>query len=152
MHTLGTRGSAFQMTLREAEVVKHVSRALGALGYSEQVAHKGRGRPDIHVRNFSGHQFVVEAKGEGREHSREQSMDSSIVHALGQLSLRYTYNRSISGRHYGLAFPESFRRRVLSKLTPGTVRLFRLNIFFVTEGGKVTRLDANAVRRGLRSR
>lgn len=133
------------MTLREAEVVKHVSRVLGGLGYTEAVVQHGRGRPDIHVRDRAGHQFVVEAKGEGREHAREQSMDSSIVHALGQLSLRYTYGRAISGRHYGLAFPESFRRRVLSKLTQGTVRLFRLNVFFVTVAGKVTRLDAKAL-------
>lgn len=140
------------MTLREAEVVKHVSRKLGAMGYTEPVAPRGRGRPDLHVRNRQGHQFVVEAKGEGREYSREQSMDSSIVHALGQLSLRYTYNRTKSGRHYGLAFPESFRRRVFSKLTIGTVRLFRLNLFFVSEIGRVTRLDAREVQNSLTSR
>lgn len=40
---------------------------------------------------------------------------------------------------------------MFTKLTPGTVRLFRLNIFFVTKTGRVRRLDAKALNRELYS-
>ncbi len=49
----------------EVDVVKNVARELSALGYRSPVQRLGRGRgSDLHLSDYAGHQFVVEAKGE----------------------------------------------------------------------------------------
>jgi hypothetical protein len=131
----------------EDEVVK---RTLGHLADHDNYtrlarrATHGRG-PDLKVqhREMAGHYFVVEAKGEGGGNATDAKMESMIT-ALGQLTLRFTSHK---GRHYGLAFPEPWRQRILGKLTAPVVSLLRLHLFLVDEDGGVVHLKPTLVKR-----
>ena len=109
---------------------------------------RGQG-PDLKVRHrATGHYFIVEAKGEGAGDAKDAKMESMIA-AFGQLTLRFT---SHQGRRYGLAFPASWRRRALGKLTGQVVTLLRLHLFFVDESGAVEHLTPTEVKAAIRTR
>jgi hypothetical protein len=127
-------------------VVIHVSRAIGGLRFTRSVVHRGRGLgPDIHVADGAGHQFIIEAKGERGGLHRSSAMDTDIYIALGQLVTRFQGGHR-SGKNYGLAFPSSFRQRLLGKLTPQCVRLLSLHCFFVNSAGKVDHVGPRELR------
>src|SRR3989344_9533513 len=88
-----------------------------------------------------GRYFLVECKGDPSKNvkSPEGSRNSCMNSALGQIITRMHTNKkgSYGGYNYGIAFPESFKNRVLSKIPFYACNKLRLSIFLVNSGGGV---------------
>lgn len=140
--------------MRRVDETEVVRRTQGHLahhdGYTRVAPRPSRGQgPDLKVRHpKTGHYFIVEAKGEGAGEAKDAKMESMIA-AFGQLTLRFT---SHQGRRYGLAFPTSWRRRALGKVTEQVVALLRLHFFFVDDRGMVEHLTPTQVKAAVRTR
>ena len=88
-----------------------------------------------------GWYFLVECKGDPSEDvkSPEGSRNSCMNSALGQIITRMHTDRKglYGGYNYGIAFPSSFKKRVLQKIPYYACNRLRLCIFIVNEKGKV---------------
>ncbi|HTT44554.1 MAG TPA: hypothetical protein VMH38_00870 [Thermoplasmata archaeon] len=138
------------MTRIPEEFVKERTQGkLAELGYTRlNLRSAGSGGPDIVVRHRTHNvAFVIECKGESgavEEHTKSAVMDTNILVALGQILIRFTV---FNGKKYGLAFPATFRHRVLGKLSPAVVARLRLNLFFVSKDGRVEHLSPTEAKR-----
>jgi hypothetical protein len=99
---------------------------------------------DIKVKhNDYGRYYLVEAKGDPSPtvKSPEGWRSSAMNSALGQIITRMHTNRKKGlykyGYKYGIAFPYSFKNRVLSKIPYDTCNKLNLNIFLVNPKGQV---------------
>ena len=88
-----------------------------------------------------GWYFLVECKGDPSESvkSPEGSRNSCMNSALGQIITRMHTDRKglYGGYNYGIAFPSSFKKRVLQKIPYYVCNRLRLCIFIVNEKGIV---------------
>jgi len=88
-----------------------------------------------------GWYFLVECKGDPSENvkSPEGSRNSCMNSALGQIITRmHTDRKSVyGGYNYGIAFPYSFKKRVLEKIPYYVCNRLRLSIFLVNQKGEV---------------
>lgn len=120
------------------------------MGYSKNITHRGRGLgPDIRVSDRSGHQYIVECKGERKNPG--SAMDVDIYYALGQLLSRFDGGHSV-GKEYGLGFPASFRTRLFGKLSKRLLELFPFHVFFVESDGRVHHLKPRQVKSAVRGK
>lgn len=132
--------------LTEDEVVRFTQAHLAEHDRFTHLARRGknpRSGADIKVFNDKRHYFIVEAKGETGS-SRTDFGVESVYDAVGRLTLRYS---SHNGRRYGLAIPNSFRRRVLGKLSHGPVSLMHLHLFVLHQNGRVEHLTPTLLRK-----
>lgn len=142
-------------TIDEPFVKERTQEALARLGYprlSRRRRTVGEGADIIAWKPATGISFVVECKGEGRADDpkvRDSQKEVAIISSLGQILTRFT---SRNGRNYGLAYPASFRRRAMGKLSEPVVSLLRLHLFFVSADGSVEHLPPIAVKRAIRER
>ncbi|MCX6720454.1 MAG: hypothetical protein NTW11_01465 [Candidatus Staskawiczbacteria bacterium] len=88
-----------------------------------------------------GWYFLVECKGDPSERvvSPGGWRSSAMNSALGQIITRMHTNRKAlyGGYNYGVAFPHSFRNKVLQKIPYSVCNRLRLSIFIVDDNGKV---------------
>lgn len=88
-----------------------------------------------------GWYFLVECKGDPSKNviSPEGWRSSAMNSALGQIITRmHTARKAIyGGYNYGIAFPYSFKNRVLQKIPYYICNRLRLSIFLVNDKGKV---------------
>ncbi|MFH1401503.1 MAG: hypothetical protein ABIG40_00890 [Parcubacteria group bacterium] len=88
-----------------------------------------------------GWYFLVECKGDPSKtvKSPEGSRNSSMNSAIGQIITRmHTRRKALyGGYNYGIAFPNSFKDRILKKIPYYTCNRLRLTIFLVNPKGEV---------------
>jgi len=88
-----------------------------------------------------GWYFLVECKGDPSKNvkSPEGWRSSAMNSALGQIITRmHTGRKSVyGGYNYGIAFPHSFKNRVLSKIPYYVCNRLRLSIFLVKANKEV---------------
>lgn len=99
---------------------------------------------DIKVKHKNyGRYYLVEAKGDPTPEVKypEGWRSSAMNSALGQIITRMHTNRRKGlykyGYKYGIAFPYSFKKRVLSKIPYDICNKLNLNIFLVNPNGSV---------------
>ena len=103
---------------------------------------------DIKMKHKScGWYYLVECKGEpgarGPVKSFGGSMSSSINSALGQIVSRMHTNRKsrYGGYNFGVAFPVSFREKVIKRAPYYVCKNLRLSLFFVKHNGVVEKIN-----------
>ncbi|MFH1454865.1 MAG: hypothetical protein ABIF22_00880 [bacterium] len=100
-----------------------------------------------------GWYYLVECKGEpgarGPVKSFGGSMSSSINSSIGQIISRmHTHRRSrYGGYNFGIAFPVSFRDKVLKRVPHYVCKMIRLCIFIVDRGGKVEKINWSKLKK-----
>ncbi|MFH1402313.1 MAG: hypothetical protein ABIG87_01665 [Patescibacteria group bacterium] len=93
-----------------------------------------------------GWYYLVECKGEpgarGPVKSFSGSMSSSINSAVGQIVSRMHTNRKSrhGGYNFGVAFPVSFRGKVIKRIPFYACKNLRLSLFFVNYNSKVEKI------------
>ena len=123
----------------------------------EYLNKKGFGKPDDRNTKLSEHgvdikvqkikprrigwYFLVECKGDPSEKvkSPEGWRSSAMNSAIGQIITRMHTGRKAlyGGYNYGVAFPYSFKDKVLKKIPYYVCNRLRLSIFLVNDKGKV---------------
>src|SRR3989344_2725532 len=129
--------------LKEQFVQDCISNYLSKLGYHKQEP-KGLREHGVDIKvkhkNF-GRYYLVEVKGDpGKDvKSPEGSRNSIMNSAIGQIITRMHTNRKslYGGYNYGIAFPYSFKNRVLNKIPYYVCNRLRLSIFLVNPRGEV---------------
>lgn len=141
--------------MKELYVQKSVRRYLLEKGYGKDDKNTGLREHgvDIKVKHKAyGRYFLVEAKGDPSKNviSPEGWRSSAMNSALGQILTRMHTNRKNRsykwGDKYGIAFPNSFRSRVLSKIPYDVCYKLNLYIFLVDGRGKVEEYDHKKLR------
>lgn len=100
-----------------------------------------------------GQYFLVECKGEpgarGPVKAFSGSMSSSINSALGQIVSRMHTDRKsrYGGYNYAVAFPESFRSKVIKRVPYYVCKSVRLRLFFVNKSGEVDEIRWGELKR-----
>ncbi|HOI97789.1 MAG TPA: hypothetical protein PLA19_04795 [Candidatus Pacearchaeota archaeon] len=100
-----------------------------------------------------GWYFLVECKGEpgarGPVKSIGGSMSSSINSAIGQIVSRMHTNRKsrYGGYNFGIAFPASFREKVIKRVPYYVCKCLRLSLFFVSFNGSVEKIIWQELRK-----
>lgn len=97
---------------------------------------------DIKMKHRScGWYFLVECKGDPSEKviSPEGWRSNAMNSAIGQIITRmHTDRKAIyGGYNYGIAFPHSFKEKVLKKIPYYVCNRLRITIFFVDDKGEV---------------
>ena len=97
---------------------------------------------DIKIKHKDcGWYFLVECKGDPSEDVKfpEGWRSSAMNSAIGQIITRmHTKRKALyGGYNYGVAFPYSFKNRVLSKIPYYACNRLRLSIFLVNSKGEV---------------
>lgn len=97
---------------------------------------------DIKVKHKDcGWYFLIECKGDPspKVKSPEGWRSSAMNSALGQIITRMHTNRKslYGGYNYGVAFPYSFKTKVIKKIPFYVCNRLRLSIFFVNPKGEV---------------
>ena len=133
-----------QKQIPELFVQKCVRRHLLKSGFGIDLAHTELHEHgvDIKVKHQNyGRYYLVEAKGDPTPQvkSPEGWRSSAMNSALGQIITRMHTKRKHGkyGYNYGIAFPSSFKKRVLGKIPYYVCKALRLNIFLVSRNGKV---------------
>jgi hypothetical protein len=97
-----------------------------------------------------GRYFLVECKGDpGKKvKSPDGSRNSSMNSAIGQIITRmHTRRKSMyGGYNYGIAFPYSFKDKVLKKIPYYVCNRLRLTIFLVNSKGEVEEYNHRKLR------
>lgn len=92
-----------------------------------------------------GWYYLVECKGDPNEGVKAPNgwRSSATNSALGQIISRMHTNRKspYGGYNYGVAFPYSFKDKVLKKVPFYVCNKLRLSIFFVNQKGEVEKYD-----------
>ena len=106
---------------------------------------------DIKVKHKTcGWYFLVECKGDPSDKviSPEAWRSSAMNSALGQIITRmHTDRRALyGGYNYGVAFPYSFKNRVLQKIPYYACNRLRLSIFLVNNKGQVEEYNHRKLR------
>lgn len=93
-----------------------------------------------------GWYYLIECKGEpgarGLVKSFSGSMSSSINSAVGQIISRMHTNRKspYGGYNFGIAFPVSFKGKVIKRVPYYACKHLRLSLFFVNGNGDVEKI------------
>jgi len=100
-----------------------------------------------------GRYYLVECKGEpgarGPVKSFSGSMSSSINSAIGQIISRMHTNRKsrYGGYNFGVAFPISFKEKVIKRIPYYICKNLRLSLFFVKHNGNVEKIIWNDLKK-----
>ena len=131
--------------LKEPFIQKSVRTYLRKKGFGKE----GEKNTELHEHNVDikvkhkdcGWYYLIECKGDPGKHvkapggSRRNSMNS----AIGEIISRMHTNRKAlyGGYNYGIAFPSSFKKLVLSNIPYYVCNRLRLSIFLVGSRGEV---------------
>ena len=138
--------------LEEQFVKKHVLKYLEKYGFGdpkEKITDLREKGVDIKVKKLRprpcGWYYLVECKGDPSLKVKSPSgwRSSATNSALGQIISRmHTGRRALyGGYNYGIAFPYSFRERVLEKIPYFVCNRLRMSIFIVNQKGEVEKYD-----------
>jgi len=139
--------------LTEPFIQKSVINYLSEKGFNKPIKPTGLREHgvDIKVKHKTcGWYFLVECKGDPSENvkSPEGSRNSCMNSALGQIITRmHTDRKSVyGGYNYGIAFPHSFKKRVLGKIPYYVCNRLRLSIFLVNPNGEVEEYNHRKIK------
>lgn len=131
------------MLLKESFIQKRIIKYLTEKGY-KLIKPKGLREHGVDIKmkhKTYGRYFLVECKGDPSEKvkSPEGSRNSIMNSAIGQIITRmHTKRKALyGGYNYGIAFPYSFKKRVLEKIPYYVCNRLRLSIFLVNAKGGV---------------
>jgi len=130
--------------LKEPFVQKKVIEYLTGKGFNKPVKPRGLREHGVDIKmkhKDCGWYFLVECKGDPGKNVKapEGSRNSIMNSAIGQIITRmHTKRKALyGGYNYGIAFPSSFKDRVLKKIPYYVCNRLRLTIFLVNSRGKV---------------
>jgi hypothetical protein len=129
--------------LDEDFVRKAVISFLSKKGYDRKLQEKQLEEHgvDIKVRHFRyPRYFLVECKGEPQEnvkhpHSRREV---SFIQVLGQIVSRMNYKAKYK---YGVGLPETYKKKVLTRLSSLLLKKLNLYVFLVSSNKKVIEIN-----------
>ncbi|MDP3934720.1 MAG: hypothetical protein Q8Q46_00635 [Candidatus Giovannonibacteria bacterium] len=138
--------------LKEQFVKKRVLKYLEKFGFGnpkEKITDLREWGVDIKVKKLRprpiGWYYLVECKGDPSLKVKSPSgwRSSALNSALGQIISRMHTNRRAlhGGYNYGVAFPYSFKDKVLKKIPYYVCNRLRLSIFLVNQNGEVEKYD-----------
>ena len=141
-----------QKLLEEQFVKKSVLKYLEKHGFGDpkkritDLREKG---VDIKVKKLRpkpcGWYYLIECKGDPSKNvkSPEGWRSSAMNSAIGQIITRmHTKRKALyGGYNYGIAFPDSFKNRVLNKIPYYVCNRLRISIFLVNSKGEVDKYD-----------
>ena len=138
--------------LKEQFVKEGVLKYLGKYGFGnpeEKITDLREKGVDIKVKKLRprpiGWYYLVECKGDPSTNvkSPEGWRSSAMNSAIGQIITRmHTKRKALyGGYNYGIAFPYSFKDRVLKKIPYYVCNRLRLSIFLVNPKGEVKKYD-----------
>lgn len=141
-------------SLKEQFVKKHVLKYLDRKSFGnsrEDMTDLYQRGVDIKVKHRScGWYYLVECKGDPSEKVKHPNgwRSSATNSALGQIISRmHTSRKSFyGGYNYGVAFPYSFKEKVLKKIPYYVCNRLRLSIFLVKQKGEVEKYDHRKLR------
>nr|WP_276976608.1 hypothetical protein [Ferrimicrobium acidiphilum] len=110
-------------------------------GYKEGKRHG----PDL-VFERHGHEFIIEAKGDPSKENKHPSSGQEVAftQALGEIVTRMD---RLQASQYGVAFPASYRDKVLRRIPWKAAKTLRLSVFLVTSVEDVEQFTARDLRR-----
>jgi len=124
--------------LKEPFIQKRIIKYLEAKGFNKPVKPTGLREHGIDIKmkhKDCGWYYLVECKGDPSKNVKapEGSRSSIMNSAIGQIITRmHTKRKALyGGYNYGVAFPYSFKNRVLSKIPYYACNRLRLSIFLV---------------------
>lgn len=143
--------------LKEQFVKKHVLKYLEKFGFGdpkEKITDLKEKGVDIKVKKLRpraiGWYYLVECKGDPSKIVKHPSgwRSSATNSALGQIISRmHTSRKSLyGGYNYSVAFPYSFKDKVLKKIPYYVCNRLRLSIFLVNQKGEVEKYDHRKLR------
>lgn len=138
--------------LEEQFVKRSVLKYLGRQGFGdpkEKITDLREKGVDIKVKKLRpqpcGWYYLVECKGDPSQKVVDASgwRSSATNSALGQIISRmHTHRKALyGGYNYGIAFPYSFKEKVLKKIPYYACNRLRLSIFLVDQKGVVEKYD-----------
>ncbi len=138
--------------LKEQFIKKSVLKYLEKYGFGnpkEKTTDLREKGVDIKVKKLRpkpcGWYYLVECKGDPSKGVKapEGSRNSIMNSAIGQIITRmHTKRKALyGGYNYGIAFPYSFKNRVLKKIPYYVCNRLRLSIFLVNPKGEVEKYD-----------
>lgn len=133
--------------MKETFVQQRIIEYLARKGYTP-IKPKGLRMHGVDVKmkhKAYGRYYLVECKGDpGKKvKSPEGSRNSIMNSAIGQIITRMHTRKKdrYGGYNYGIAFPHSFKHRVLEKIPYYVCNRLRLTIFLVNSKGEVEEYD-----------
>lgn len=133
----------------ESEVREAVARFLSAKrrGESWHMSGYKEGRrhgPDL-VFERHGHEFIVEAKGDPSKQSKHPASGREVAftQALGEIVTRMD---RLQASQYGVAFPATYREKVLRRIPWKAAKTLRLSVFLVETDGSVKQYTPRDLR------
>ena len=110
------------------------------VGYKEGRRHG----PDL-VFTRHGHEFIVEAKGDPGKLNKnpDSGREVAFTQALGEIVTRMD---RLQASQYGVAFPASFREKVLRRIPWKAAKTLRLSVFLVKTDGEVKQYTPRDLR------
>jgi len=140
----------------EPFVEKRVKKFLEREGFVDKSKNKELWEHGVDIKmkhNDCGWYYLVECKGEpgarGPVKSFGGSMSSSINSAIGQAVSRMHTNKKsrYGGYNFGIAFPISFRGKVLERVPHYVCKMIRLCLFFVSHSGEVEKINWSKLKK-----
>ncbi len=143
--------------LEEQFVKKAVLKYLDKCGFGdpkERITDLRERGVDIKVKKLRpkpfGRYYLVECKGDPSEKVKHPSgwRSSATNSALGQIISRMHTSRKsrYGGYNFGVAFPYSFKDKVLKKIPYYVCNRLRLSIFLVNQKGEVEKYDHRTLK------
>lgn len=147
-----------QKLLKEQFVKRRVLKYLQKLGWgdpNEKITDLQEKGVDLRVKKLRprpcGWYYLVECKGDPGEKVKHPNgwRSSATNSALGQIISRmHTKRKSwYGGYNYGVAFPYSFKGKVLKKIPYYACNRLRLSIFLVNQRGEVEKYDHRKLKK-----
>jgi len=135
--------------MKELTVIKKIEKYLINKGWSKnlQLSELRTHGVDIKVQkikpNRCGQYWLIEAKGDlGKKvkspgGSRSSSFNSAIGQIITRMHTRRNPNDKYGGYKYGIAFPMSFKKKVLKNLPYYVCKSLKISVFFINLSGNV---------------
>jgi len=129
--------------LDEKFVRKSVIKYLDRKGYDRKLQEKETYEHgiDIKVRhNRYPRYFLVEVKGEPQDNVKypHSGREVYFIQVLGQIVTRMNYKAKYK---YGIGLPETYTKKILTRLSKTLLKKLKLYIFLVNKTGKVTEIN-----------
>ena len=140
--------------MKELSVQKNIIKYLEEKGFNKPVKPVGLREHGVDIKmkhKACGWYYLVECKGDPSKKVKapEGSRNSIMNSAIGQIITRmHTKRKALyGGYNYGIAFPYSFKKRVLEKIPYCVCNRLRLTIFLVNPKGEVEGYNHRKLKR-----
>jgi len=144
--------------MKELTVIKKIEKYLINKGWSENLQPSGLRKRGVDIKvqkikpNKCGQYWLIEAKGDpgNKVKSPSGSRSSSFNSAVGQIITRMHTKRNpndkYGGYKHGIAFPVSFKNKVLKNLPYYVCKSLKITVFFVNSFGEVKEYNYIKIR------